>query len=219
VCFYVVIGKLNQFVMPMTMTMTIASGRDAMESPESDCLSRLEEQLRADSRAEAPPWASDAVANAAKCGDEAARRLMGHVAEADAESFLALEALRIHFPGDWAAIAPAQRAAIYARHLETEHWFNVWGQPGEPSTDTAQALIGLGPAAIPYLAPLLDSKRPAMSSGSEDATISRLAQYRVCDYAWAFIAQLQGRPVTSSTNPEDRDREIEKMKRRLREER
>lgn len=187
-----------------------------MESPEKDCLSRLEEQLQADSRAEAPPWASEAVANAPRCGHAALGRLLDHVMSADAKSFLALEALRIHFPRDWAAIAPTHRAATYARHLETAHWFNVWGQPDGPPSDTAQALIALGASAIPYLAPLLDSKRAAPSSGSEDATISRLAQYRVCDYAWAFIARLQNEPVIFPLSPEERDPKIAAMKKRIR---
>lgn len=187
-----------------------------MGLPESDCLSQLEAKLRTDSEAGTPPWASDAVAHAPQCGEAAVQWLLQRVAHAGGESFLALEALRIHFPSVWAAIPPQERAATYARQLATAHWFNAWGQPGEPASETAQALIGLGTAAIPYLTPLLDSQRPAPSFGSEEATLSRLLGYRVCDYAWAFIAQIEGEHPGFPATPEERDIAIGEMKQRLR---
>lgn len=185
-----------------------------MESPESDCLSQLQAKLRADAQAEVPPWASDAVAYAPQCGEAAAEWLVQRVPTPGGESFLALEALRIHFPSAWDAIPQSERAAAYARQLATAHWFNVWGLPGLPS-DAARAVIGLGADAIRHLVPLLDVQRFAPSFGSEESAMSRLSGLRVCDYAWAFLAQIEGAMPRIPPMLEERDREIRAMKQRF----
>jgi hypothetical protein len=138
------------------------------------------------------------------------------VANAERESFLALEALRIHFPSVWATMLPGERAAIYAMHLATAHWFNAWGQPGQSLSETGQALVDVGPDAIPALASLLDARQSAPSFGSEEATLSQLLAYRVCDYAWFFIAQIEGQHPMFAASPAQRDVAIGEMQQRLR---
>ena len=186
-----------------------------MAAHEIDCLSQLEAKLRADSVNETPPWASDAVALASRCGDVASQWLLRRVADAGSDAFLALEALRINFPAAWASIPREQRAATYVTHLATAHWFNVWGQPGELPSESGKALIDTGVVAIRLLTPLLDSQRPAPSFGSEEATMSRLLAYRVCDYAWFFISQIEGQARRFLESPQDRDLAIGRMKERL----
>jgi hypothetical protein len=119
------------------------------------------------------------------------------------------------FPEAWAAIPNEERAAIYARNLATTHWFNVWGLPGQSLSEAGQALVDLGASAILALAPLLDLRRSAPCFGSEEATVSRLFAYRVCDYAWSFIEQIQGRQPSLLASPEERDSAIEEMRLRL----
>lgn len=189
-----------------------------MPQADDDCLLRLQDRLRADVSADAPPWASSAIAYVPRCGARAELWLQQQAAAHDKTSFLALEALRIKFPAAWAAIPPSDRAATYAQNLADVHWFNAWGQPEEKPSETGQALIDLGVAAIPALAPLLDSRRPAQSYGSEEATISRQKAYRVCDYAWMFIARIERNPgplPVFSQRPEERDPMIDAMKARL----
>ncbi len=186
-----------------------------MESTKADCLLQLEVKLQADSQAETPPWASEAVAYVPQCGEAAVPWLLQRVANANQESFLALEALRINFREVWLTLSAQERAAIYAKHLATARWFNVWGQPGQPPSETGQALIDLGASALPVLSPLLASQRPAPSFGSEEATLSQLLAYRVCDYAWFFISQIEGQHLMFPEHPAERDRAIQQMKQRL----
>jgi hypothetical protein len=171
--------------------------------------------LRADSLAGTPPWASEAVALAARCGEAAAPWLMERTRDDDV-GFLALEALRTHFPAAWGAIEPGTRAEAYANHLGRARWYNAWGLPGQPASDAGSALIGLGPAAIPHLLPLLGSRRPARSFGSEEASMSQLMAYRVADYAWDFISRIEGEHPALPEAPAERDAAIAAMKERLR---
>jgi hypothetical protein len=186
-----------------------------VSAPVPECLSRLEAQLREDARAGTPPWASPAVASAPGCGAEGGPWLRGRLGD-DEIGFLALEALRVHFPAEWAGLPPGERAAVYARELGAARWYNAWGLPGQPPSDAGRALMQLGPAAIPHLSPLLDSRRPAPSFGSEEASMSRLMAYRVCDYAWDFIARIQGGHPELPDHAGERDAAISAMQERLR---
>jgi hypothetical protein len=91
----------------------------------------------------------------------------------------------------------------------------VWGQPQESPSEAAQALIDTGPAAIPFLARLLDCDRPARSFGSEEATMSQMMDCRVCDYASALIAAIEGAKPDFTADIGQRDRSIREMKQRL----
>jgi hypothetical protein len=179
-----------------------------------DCVARLDALLIAESRDETPPWASEAIELVPECGETAVTQLQQQVATKSATSFLALEGLRMQAHAAWQHISAEERAAIYANQLATARWYNPWGFPGQP-LDTANALISLGAAAVPFLRPLLESQRPAPSFGSETAAMSHVGRYRVRDYAWGILAEILGERPAFNENADERDRLIDAFIHRL----
>ncbi len=138
---------------------------------------------------------------------------------ADANGPSALMAMRL-----LARLAPEERftddarAIVYASALERERNYIRWGAitKGELLPGVyAHELLGLGPAAVPYLRKLLSSRRPAPVLGGEPERVNRRQQDRVGDYAWVFLARLLGRPIVYAEDPRDRDDAIRAFERGL----
>jgi hypothetical protein len=184
--------------MPMTTT-----------SPD---LAALETSLQQDAAHDIPPFGADSLKLARKIGTAASAMLAQHVRAQGSDALLALEALRVADPSGYAALPAAERAQIYGAALQHNVFFNSWGQPGGSLTDTAYAFAALGGAAVVVLAPLLDDRRMAPSSGSQDATLSQMNGNRVCDYAWVLISEARHADYAYLTSPVDRDQDIAAMR-------
>jgi hypothetical protein len=175
-------------------------------------LSALTTSLQQDVQRDIPPFGANSVKLARQLGTAATGVLVRAVRARGSDAFLALEALRAADPAAYGTQPAADRAAIYAFALQHNAFFNSWGQPGMSLSDTARAFAALGDAAVAALAPLLADRRPAPSSGSQDATLSKMNGNRVCDYAWVLISEARGASYVYESAPADRDREIDAMR-------
>ena len=188
-----------------------ASNRGAPMTSSPD-LSILTTSLQQDAQRDIPPFGANSIKLARQLGTAATGVLVPAVRARGSDAFLALEALRAADPAAYAAQPAADRAAIYAAALQHNAFFTSWGQPGMSLSDTAHAFAALGDAAVAALAPLLADQRPAPSSGSQDATLSKMNGNRVCDYAWVLISEARGASYVYASTPSDRDREINAMR-------
>jgi hypothetical protein len=155
-----------------------------------------------------PPEGSDSVARARTLGSAATPQLTDEIRGGGVHALLAIEALRAADPSAYGAMPAAQRAAIYADALSASRTFNAWGLPGFSLTDTARAVIALGPDAVGALRPLLADERPAPLFGSQDATTSAAYGNRVRDYAFVLIAEILGVAYEYDESPAARDAQI-----------
>lgn len=69
---------------------------------------------------------------------------------------------------------------------------------------------------VPLLRPLLEDKRSAPLWGSEEVAEFQRYQYRVCDYAWALIAEILNRKSVIPADPSARDQQIAALVKALR---
>ncbi len=104
------------------------------------------------------------------------------------------------------------RAILYVSALGREQNFLRWGiisPRGFVPAVYGRELLGLGPAAAPYLRKLLGDRRRAFVFGDPEGERSnRLQGDRVCDYAWVFLAEIFDRPLAYAEDPRDRDPQI-----------
>lgn len=178
--------------------------------------SELESQLQQDAERQVPPFGAESVRMASRLGPVATSLLLGHVEATESTAFLALEALREADPEAFNGLPARKRAEIYASNLQNDsNFYNAWGVPGYLLTETAHALIDLGDEAVPTLEPLLNDRRPAPLSGSQDATTSSMYGNRVRDYAWVLISEIKDLPYTYSQDPAERDQSIEALQQEL----
>ena len=178
-------------------------------SPE---LAALATSLQQDAARDIPPFGADSIKLARKIGPPASQLLVQHVHAHGSDALLALEALRMADPAAYAGLPASECAQVYGAALQHNAFFNSWGQPGGQLTETAHAFAALGDAAIAVLAPLLDDKRPAPASGSQDATTSQMNGNRVCDYAWVLISEARHVAYAYLTSPAERDQDIAAMR-------
>ena len=157
-----------------------------------------------------PPESADSVERARALGAGAVPQLREELGGSNA--LLALEGIRAADPGAYDAIPAQERAAVYARALAGAQIFNAWGLPGFQLSDTARAVIALGPVAVDALRPLLEDERPAPLFGSQDATTATAYGNRVRDYAFVLIAEILGVAYDYPESPAERDREIANSK-------
>ena len=136
----------------------------------------------------------------------------------DESSYHVLLALRRAGPPEYARIPDAVKAAVLTAALARLIYLNDWGylDPREPyDGEAAQALLEVGAAAAPLLAPLLDDARPAPLFGSETATMSSMYGYRRSDFAYRYLAKILGLAPGFDADPRRRDPDIAALKRRL----
>lgn len=182
-------------------------------------LSTFATQLQDDAARAVPPFGAKSIEMARQLGPAAREFLLEHINAGQTTAFLALEALRVTDPAAYAAIPESNRSEIYGRALRDSVLFNAWGLPGRYLTETSSAFVGLGPAAINVLAPLLSDQRPASLEDSKEATTSVIYRNRVCDYAWVLICEIQGRACTYFRDPAERDQAIQALRQELQEDR
>ena len=131
----------------------------------------------------------------------------------DRSSFLALLALREISPSQYASLPSDFRVAVLVDALAKAKSFNAWGLPHIRWQKAAEALIAEGKAARPALLTLLDStptgKRDAPVFGLKSYDDYTKYHYRVRDYAWALLSDINGEhPTTIPKEVNNRDQLI-----------
>lgn len=177
----------------------------AMQVPE------LAQRLEADSVKDVEPFNSLAYREVISRGPTVARELASFVKTPDRSSFLTLIAVRKVDKGVYESIETRARAQILTDALRTSKYFNSWGLPHLYWEDAAKAIIELRDAAVEPLKPLLQDKRDAPVWGSEEVMEYQKYKYRVCDYAWAMLMEIEGKKVEIPADPAARDRLIAEM--------
>ncbi len=158
------------------------------------------------------PFNSRAYREAVRRGADIGRQLRDSIDAFDRSELLTLLALRKADAVQYATIDPARRVQILVDSLKNGIFYNVWGIPHLYWEDAARALIAEGQRAVPALEALFDDKREAPVWGDEEVMVSRAYRYRVRDYAWALIREIQGAPIADMPrDPERRDRLINRM--------
>ena len=69
--------------------------------------------------------------------------------------------------------------------------------------------------AVKYLTPLLDDRARMVANGSKEATRSSIYRYRRCDFAYRYVCLLGGLKPSFALTPEERDKEIDHLKRKV----
>lgn len=173
------------------------------EMPVGDLIARLE----TDSEQLIEPFNSPAYREAVSRGREIARDLAASI-QRSRVSLLSLLALRAADEGGYAQLDPLVRLEVLVDAFRSSRTFNLWGLPHLYFEDAADALIELGPVAIPALRELLDDRTPAPVYGSEEVFEYEKYQYRVMDYALAFILSIKGERLDLPVDPSERDQMI-----------
>lgn len=111
--------------------------------------------------------------------------------------------------------ARPELAEAYCQTLPVGFAHNWWGMPGQYLARLGRTMVGFGGAAIPCLARLLADRRPLSYFGSEEPTMNREMQYRVCDLAAYLIAQISDTPYKDAKQAGLRDEFIADLRRSL----
>jgi hypothetical protein len=178
-------------------------------------MNKLVKQLVEESQRPKARFDSTVYRQALQQGPSIVPKLVKSIKQPSYKNYLALEAVRELQPESWASIPASLRVAIYGDALKHAVIFNDWGLAGEYFDETARALMQLGEQAIPSLAVLLDDRRLAPCFGSEESTISKDYQNRVCDYAFVMISELMGQSIEYPFDPQSRDTLIGELKKKL----
>src|SRR5512143_1271650 len=173
---------------------------------------RLIEQLSSDSTRGVEPFNSMAFREIVSRGASAAAPLKTAISTPSSSSLLGLLALRRISPAEYKGLEPNLRSQILVDSLRTSKFFNTWGLPHVAWEEAGKALIEEGRGVESGLVGLLDDKRDARVWGSEGATEAAKYRYRVCDYAWALLNEIRGKPGPIPENPAERDKLIEAAK-------
>jgi hypothetical protein len=122
------------------------------------------------------------------------------------DALLPLLLLRKQNQQAYLGISPEARAKVLTDALATSNRFNTWGLPNTYSEDAPKALLEVGDAATAALERLLSDTRPAPLFGSKEYMIYRRYQFRVCDYAFAYLEKIEGKDAAGMpVSPSDRD--------------
>lgn len=137
-------------------------------------------------------------------------------AHPDRSGYHLLFALRRHHRKSYRDLPTETIANVLCDALAHQSFLDDWGplDPGDASDgEAARALLELGSVAVPYLTRLLDDAQPALMSGSEPATLSKMHAYRRKDFAYRYLSLILGRTPDFDPDPAIRDRSIEMLKR------
>jgi hypothetical protein len=96
---------------------------------------------------------------------------------------------------------------------------NMWGylyEHDDPG-NLGERIIQFGSAGVPYLQELLNDDGPVLYEGSREATVGNEYSYRIKDFAAFYLSKITNIPITFYQDPEQRDAEIERFKKLLKE--
>jgi hypothetical protein len=133
--------------------------------------------------------------------------------DSDRSSFLLLLALRKISPAEYQKLSADFRVKVLVDALKHAKSFNAWGLPHIAWHEAAQALIDEKDGARAALVALLVVKdspdAPILGLYSDKAR--REYHYRLSDYAWALLNEINGQRIVLPKDPATRDRFIEDM--------
>jgi hypothetical protein len=134
-----------------------------------------------------------------------------------ARRYAAAEALLEGQLDDWRASSAAQRAVAQALAMalrdDTSH--NRWGMPGEFPGRLGKQLLSLTDGVVDALVPLLDDALPLAIHGSEAATLSKAAGYRIADLAAYLLLLYRGDDWDAPGDVATRDAQIAALRAEL----
>jgi len=137
----------------------------------------------------------------------------------DYSAYYLLYVLSKHYPKAYSQLSGTDKAAVLCSALQHVVSLDDWSIliPKSVMHDgvCAKLLLEIGTDALPYLKPLLDDANDAPLFGSQSATTSRAFQYRRKDFAYRYVSLILGREAPFRRNAADRDRDIEELKRAL----
>ena len=177
-------------------------------------VTQLAAQLEKESVDGLEPFNSMAYKEILSRGEKAADSLQKLITKSDRSSLLSLLALRRIDLAKYRVIPDVMKGAILEDALKNARRFNTFGLPHVKWEEAGAAIAESGDTVKRALYPLLDDKRPAPMWGSEDYAEYKAYQYRVCDYAYAFLragGKEQAPPIPK--DPAERDKLIQSLKR------
>lgn len=175
---------------------------------------QLAAELSSDSKKGKSPNNSLAFDETINRGSNIGPQLAKTLTTSDHSSFLALLALRKISPKDYDSIPSTFRVKVLVDALQHAQSLNAWGLPHLKWHEAAEALIEEKDAARPALVELLrkgSKNAPVEGIGVHDAY--EKYHYRVSDYAWALLNDINKQPVPIPKDPSTRDKLIEELER------
>ena len=182
--------------------MKIKRDNRSRELKEMDVKSLVKE-LSAESQRGLEPFNSMAYDEVISRGSKAVPELSSILAEKP--FFLGLLALRQVNLDEYRKLNSQLRIRSLVSSLEHAKFFNAFGVPHLYWEEAAKAIIDEGRGAKKYLIPLLTNKRKAPVWGSEGTIINKTYKYRVCDYAWKMLLDIDKKEIQIPKSPAKRD--------------
>src|SRR5262249_18019189 len=144
-------------------------------------------------------------------------------AHPDHTAYHLLFAIRHDYPSVYSRISSSQKAAVLCDALTHTHGAGEWGYMAENYRelgDPAQALVETGHAALPFLGALLGDHSPVGIAGpgsGRAAARGLYYKYRIADFAHHYICLILGWEYVFHKDPKERDVEIERINKKLKE--
>lgn len=107
------------------------------------------------------------------------------------------------------------RLKIYSDALQKGSPHNDWGLAGRYLSGASLDIVSIGMKAIPFLWPLLSNNTGIGIWGSKEATINKIYQNRVSDFAFYLILKILNKDEPYFESPGKRDVSIESLKQLL----
>lgn len=169
----------------------------------------LVRRLDAESKQEREPFNSVAYREIRRRGEKIGDELAEEIKRQDRPSFLGVLALRLVNRAAYRSFDADLAVDVLVDRLETNKYFNAWGLPHLYWEDGARAVIEQGSDAVEPLRALLDDRRRAPVYGEEEALESDRYRYRVKDYAFELLNEIEDKKVDLPRSPSGRDKLIE----------
>jgi len=128
------------------------------------------------------------------------------------QALMALRVLAKRAPSEH--FSPAAKAILYWTVFARDVVVNRLGllsKDGFLPGVYGQEVIALGPDAAPYFQQSLRDVRRVAVLGEREQREGRIRQDRVCDYAWAILCTVFGRPMQVVEDPRLRDDQIREL--------
>lgn len=167
--------------------------------------SKLVQDLSNESQRGLEPFNSMAYKEAVSRGSKVVPELSSALKLTEKPFLLGLLALRTINPDEYKKLEPGFRIKPLIDALESAKFFNAFGVPHLYWEEAAKAIIEEGEGAKEYLVPLLKNTRMAPVWGSEGTITNKIYQYRVCDYAWKMLLDIDKKEVEVSQDASVRD--------------
>lgn len=141
--------------------------------------------------------------------------LIASVQDSSYKHYLCLMAISNIDSDSLRKISEEIRLKIWIDALKKNGQNNDWGLAGRYLSGGSLDMVEIGKEAIPHLFPLLKDKSPTGIWGSKEATINRLYENRLCDFAYYVILKILDKEEEYPQTQVERDVLIEELSRAL----